>query len=114
MRTINKIIESHYKPLILREKNSDFNYIYFVDCFDLIDVIKGIKRFSEDNELSAKSQDLNTLAYNLILDNWVGKVNLLPPHQSEFFDLLNYDFGISNPHITDNDLNILIFKANKT
>lgn len=108
MKILKKIIESHYKPLLRKEKESEYEYTYFIDCFDLIFILKGIKRFTEDFEPTTKASDLNTLAYNLILDNWIENVHLLPPHQSEFFDLLGYDFGLRVPHISNKDIEFVI------
>lgn len=112
MQLIQQLIESHYKPLILSEKEKQHNkkiqYKFYVDCFDLIDILKGVKRFSEDNEERNKITNTRTLVYNLILDGWIDNIHLLPTHQTEFFDLMYLDFGIRNPHIKNEDINNLI------
>jgi len=112
MQLIQQLIESHYKPLILSEKekqdDNKIQYKFYVDCFDLIDILKGVKRFSEDNEDSNKITNTRTFVYNLILDGWIDNIHLLPTHQTEFFDLMYLDFGIRNPHIKNEDINNLI------
>jgi len=112
MQLIQQLIESHYKPLILSEKekreSSNINYEFYIDCFDLIDILKGVKRFSEDDEERNSITSTRTLAYNLILDGWIDNIHLLPTHQTEFFDLMYLDFGVRNPHINNEDINNLI------
>jgi len=113
MSLIQQLIESHYKPLILSEKekknsSSKIQYKFYIDCFDLIDILKGVKRFTEDHEDRNKITNTRTLVYNLILDGWIDNIHLLPTHQTEFFDLMYLDFGIRNPHINNEDINDLI------
>jgi len=112
MSLITHLIESHYKPLILNEKERrekhNTQYIFFIDCFDLIDLLKGVKRFSEDNERRDNISNPRTLTYNLLLNGWIDNIHLLPTHQTEFFDLMYLDFGIRNPHINDTDIDSLI------
>jgi len=112
MQVIEQLIESHYKPLILSEKEKKgrniIQYKYYIDCFDLIDILKGVKRFTEDLEERSKISNTRTLAYNLILDGWIDNIHLLPTHQTEFFDLMYLDFGVRNPHINNEDINDLI------
>jgi hypothetical protein len=113
MTLIKNIIESHYKPLILNEKQSDLKYLFFIDCFDVIDLIKGVKRYSEGGEKRNAINDIRSLGYGLILDGWVENINLLPPHQTEFINLLKLNFGIRNPHINDFDIVDLINEYDK-
>lgn len=111
--TLEEIIESHYKPQIKQEKASGIEYEFYIDCFDLIDIIKGVKRFTEGNS-PFKGLELKSITYNLILDGWIKNVRLLPTHQTEFLDLLNCDFGIVNPLIGNEDINTIIKRISKS
>jgi ribosomal protein L32E len=71
--------------------------LYF-DTHDVRDAVLGMQAFyhlngSFDSELFKNKR---TLVRCLATSGWLGKIEMLPPHQAEFLTLMNINFGFSD------------------
>jgi hypothetical protein len=69
----------------------------YFDTVDMVDVVKGMMAFfnARTGRFDTKSFDRpEVLARSLVLGGWLGPVRMLVPHQAEFLNLLDLDFGI--------------------
>ncbi len=69
--------------------------LYF-DCHDYIALILGMYRYykPQDSWDIKNFSGEDTLVHCLASANWLGEIQLLPPHCAEFLNLMNHDFGL--------------------
>src|SRR5947209_6850682 len=74
---------------------------FFFDNADIHDAVLGSRAFyppfTHEGFDVAKFTDKRTLVRSLASSGWLGKIRLLPPHQTEFLGQLNLYFGIGIP-----------------
>jgi hypothetical protein len=81
---------------ILLEKRHVAIDLYF-DTVDVTASLLGMEAFYEPGigfDIGT-FQQAKTLVHCLAAGGWLGQIRLLPPHQAEFLNLLNFDFGVT-------------------
>jgi len=109
-KQIIEIVNSYYKQIIDVEKhlrNEGYNIKYYIDAQDAIKVIKGINTYYNPNFQRDEFFSNITTVYNLIMGGWIQNLYLLPPHQGEFIDKLEGNFGIESDKDSEDFINDL-------
>src|ERR687889_585064 len=74
-------------------KNEKIKIEFYFDNADMHDAVLGARAFyppfTSENFDIEKFNDKRTLVRSLASSGWLGKIRLLPPHQTEFLGQLN-------------------------
>lgn len=73
---------------------------WYFDTVDVVDAVLGMMAFHDQSSNSFKQEEFEqpkALVHALAAAGWIRGIHLLPPHQAEFLNLLQLDFGVGLP-----------------